>query len=43
MRLFFNEVSQAGKKARFGIVLTGAQEKWGQVNAAEVREGWRLS
>ena len=31
-----------GKEARFDIVLMGAREKWGQVNAAERRKGWRL-
>ena len=34
---------QSDKEARFGIILMGAQEKLGQVNAAEVREGWYLS
>ena len=32
----------SGKEARFDIVLMGAREKWGQVNAAERRKGWRL-
>ena len=32
----------SGMEARFDIVLMGAREKWGQVNAAERRKGWRL-
>ena len=32
----------SGKEARFDIILMGAREKWGQVNAAERRKGWRL-
>ena len=31
---------QSGKKARFGKVLMGAQEKLGQVNVAEGKKGW---